>query len=219
MAMPIMSRLSGAEHPVSGDLREMWDLLLDRVRGNGNQEPKHPAPSSVGDAVELTGSIETLKISVQMRLERGVYDSAGKALGTRVIDLNLHYNKVEFAFDKAPATTPAGGEGEDAPSEVAETEKNPYLAKLLEYISPENTAQRIAGFIMNGFGKTSFGAQGTPEARQNFVDFITPFMRQGVAGALSAFGDALPDEIRDTAEQTATRVEEILAGFASGSAE
>ncbi|OHB77730.1 MAG: hypothetical protein A2Z34_03140 [Planctomycetes bacterium RBG_16_59_8] len=168
-----------------------------------------------GDSIELTGgSIQSLKISLQYHLERNILDKAGNLLGRRTIDLNIRYEQFSFTSrqEPTPAPTEEGEPAEGGGEEKVET--NPFLQKLLEYFNPEKTAQRIAGFVMGGFGKTSFGESDAPDSRRQFVDFITPFIRSGVDSALAAFGDALPDEIRQNAEETYTRVEELLGTFA-----
>lgn len=86
--------------------------------------------------------------------------------------------------------------------------------KLREYFNPESVADRIVGFVMRGFSRTSFGADDTPESRRAFVDFITPFIRQGVDDAMAIFAD-YEDEVREPAEETFRLVGERLDAFAA----
>lgn len=83
---------------------------------------------------------------------------------------------------------------------------------LLEHFSPENTANRIADFVKGGFGRTSFGERND---KPSFVDWIMPWIREGVDQALAAFGQNLPDEVKAGAEDTFNRVKELLGDFAT----
>jgi hypothetical protein len=82
--------------------------------------------------------------------------------------------------------------------------------KLQEFFNPEKTAERIASFITRGFERTGFGAEGD---RGGFVDWIMPFVRQGVDEALSLFSD-FAGTVTAPAEETYDHVSSLLDAFA-----
>ena len=85
--------------------------------------------------------------------------------------------------------------------------------QLQDHFSPENTADRIFSQVLKGFGRTSFGQTDTADSRQGFVDFILPHIRQGVDEALAMF-QPFEDIVRAPAEDTFSRIEELLSQFA-----
>ena len=97
--------------------------------------------------------------------------------------------------------------------EAIEAAPESPFEKLREFFSPESVAERTAGFVIRGFSRTSFGSEDTSESRRAFVDFITPFIRQGVDDALAIFA-GYEDEVREPAEETFRRVGERLGEFA-----
>ncbi len=145
-------------------------------------------------------SKENLKISVQFHFEKQVQTKTGPTFGIRRIDLAFQYEKREVLT---------------AQQHPLFSQENPahLWEELATHFNVENTAERITRFVTNGFHKTSFGSEESPEARQKFVDFILPHIRSGVDEALSLFG-SLPPEVEENAEATYSRIEESLLTFA-----
>lgn len=188
--------------------------FLSSILKDKDKEEGAVTSAPQGDSIQINGvNLSYLRVSVQLHLERGVQNQAGNALGQKPQDIliNINYERLDINLSNVEGTdTPEETKGQD------ETKVNPFLQKLMEYFSPERTAERIANFVKNGFGRTSFGSEGAEDSRQRFIDFIMPYIRQGVDGALALFGDGLPDEIRGNAEKTYQLVEESLKNFATG---
>ena len=124
-------------------------------------------------------------LSFHYHLERMTTDSARGAFQRESFDLDIRYRGSPEAFNR-----------------------------LMDEFSPEKTADRIVSFIKSGFEKSAFGKSGEPAAKNNFVDYIMPFVRKGVDDALSLFKD-FADIVRDPAEKTFDRVKSLLADFAA----
>ena len=143
-----------------------------------------------------------LKFSVQFHLERSVRNSGGQVVGRGRVDVSLRMERYEldalaWGEEDADVTTP--------------------LQSLQNYFSADRTAERIATFVRDGFSRTSFGGVNTEESRSAFVEFIMPYIRRGVDEAIALFGDDLPEEIQDRAEETYGRTLEILREFVAPS--
>lgn len=185
-----------------------------------NQSSKDPQSfMPTQDSAQLNGiNFSYLYASVQMHLEQKITDETGKVLGQRTLDVNIVYERLRMKYS-TQETPEQGTEGQGAPEQTEgdpKVEANPFLKKLLEYVSPEKTAGRILNFVTNGFKITSFGLEDTPGSRQEFVDFITPFIRSGVDQALGMFGDSLPEEAKTMAEKTFSLIEDGLKKFVDG---
>ena len=194
--------------PGSDTSRSSLASLLPSLEGGAGNSERAPQRAREGDSVQLSGNrISYLGVSMQLHLERSVLDQAGRAVGREILDIQILYERIEAeGFQGAPAERP---EGEEDPLSSA-------MNHLLDYFGVEKTAQRISDFVQKGFGRTSFGETDTAESRGSFVDFILPFIRTGVDSALAMFGEMLPDEIRQQAEGTFKRVQELLEEFAGG---
>jgi hypothetical protein len=202
-------------------------LPLDRFLPAGPEESRHraappettPVPDEAvaegqgasplgneGPVLDLRGTrVSLLEASLQLHLERTVLDRTGRAMGVEVLDLQVKIQRIRFesitgGADEAPEDGGVSG----------------GLQRLLEYFGVEQTAQRVSNFVRSGFGRTSFGSEDTAGSRGTFVDFILPFIREGVDSALALFGDSLPDEIRAQAEGTFARVKKLLEEFVRG---
>lgn len=221
--MRLESLFNAPSSSSSRDLRSLLNPSLLAPFGRAGGIPEIPSHSegSGGNSqglgaergLRFSGSASFLEISLQMHLERGIQNEAGEVIGRETVDLSVYYQKIEIkgVLEKPGEAKPVEGEGEEGEPEMPEA-----IRRLLEHFSPEKTAERIAQFVMRGFGRTSFGGADSPESRAGFVDFILPYIRQGVDGALQAFGE-LPDDVRAGAEETFRRVSERLEEFAGRS--
>lgn len=87
-----------------------------------------------------------------------------------------------------------------------------------DFFSPENTADRIASFALRGFAFFEGGkaaSEGTQEARQRYLDYITPAIEKGFKEALDILG-AIPDQTRGEIQQTRSHIQERLDAFLNG---
>lgn len=87
-----------------------------------------------------------------------------------------------------------------------------------DFFSPENTANRIADFALNGFGFFQGGKaaqENTAESRQRFADFIRPAIEKGFQQALDFLGN-IPDPIRSRIDQTRGLIEQRFSDFLAG---
>ena len=140
--------------------------------------------------LDQTTRPEASFVSFQFHLERLTADKIGESFRFESVDLSLQARGIEALG---------------------------LLEKLQEFFSPERTADRIASFAIKGFSSTSYGREDTAETRQNFVEFITPFIRQGFDEALSLF-ESFEDVVREPAEETFEKVRERLDAFVKGEA-
>lgn len=203
--LPSMHGLGLQSHAGAGKLFENLKMLQAPPE---SESPGESAPPQ--DVVlDLKGArLSMMEISLEMHLERTVFNHAGQAIGVETFDAQVRIQEIEMELRAIHE-----GKGQGKPEEGGEMPD--ALKKLLEHFGVEKTAGRIADFVQKGFGRTSFGAEETEASRRNFVDFILPFIRQGVDSALAMFGE-LPEEIRGQAEQTYARVGELLERFVRG---
>jgi|GEM_PF-5884198 len=169
-----------------------------------------------GDSLDLRGAdVRYLELSFRFHMERSILDQAGGQIGVETLDLQVEYRRLEVRFgnlDEEPPAEPAENE------EPEESEPPSLLDRLMEYFNPENTSRRIFDFLRRGFDRTSFGEQDHPDSRRAFMDFILPFVREGVDSALEMFGE-LPEDVTDRAEETYDRTRGLLEAFVSGQTE
>jgi hypothetical protein len=166
----------------------------------------------------------------QFEVNLNVIQSVHKANGSEVKDISFSF-KGAFEFlsmasgrtppgQETPPVNADGTENTDASqaaktSETAETtEANNLLDQLMEFFSPENTANRILDVAMSFFPRSGiFAEQGDTEAsRSEYRDFIGKAIEEGFAQAKAILGD-LTKEVGSLVDQTKNLVTVGLEDF------
>ncbi|MBT8485128.1 MAG: DUF5610 domain-containing protein, partial [Phycisphaerae bacterium] len=84
-----------------------------------------------------------------------------------------------------------------------------------DYYSPERTADRISSFVIDGFARFEGGGaaqENSAEARQRFVDFITPAIDKGFKQALDIL-EPLHDGVKERVQETRELIGTRMAAF------
>jgi hypothetical protein len=168
------------------------------------------------DRFEASGySLSYLHVRAELSFERTVYDRAGQTLSHE--SLSLTYERTQLLALRYGGGEPAGPGAEAAGETEGAAGDDPFQA-LRDYASPQNTANRILRFVEDGFHGGRFSGGTGAEAREAFRAFIVPVIEGAAQDVLDAFGDALPEGVRDLVRRTLELIREGLGRFAEGGA-
>ncbi len=186
--------------------------------GKALQALKNVGEEGSGDRLELRGvDIRYTHVRAMLRIEdgakyglkNGLYQLDIKQLSLRIRALKAYGNA-----EGAEEPSPQSAEGVENGAAEAAGPKDEFLARMMEYFSPENTSDRIFRFAMQGYGQGSFTGPDDPARRERFGSFILPHIEKGFAQARELLGE-LPEDIAKIVDRTLELVQGKFQDFAN----
>jgi hypothetical protein len=189
------------------------------VLNRGSSAPAEPKedraaknPLSHAPAVDVSG-VESLEFSMELSIQR--FQASFRmedSVNGQIREGFLEYESVSIRIDGRISRAYGEGDLGERFKSLLET----GIESLKDFFSPENTASRISEFALSRFN--ALRPESSEADRQEYRDFIQPFVEQGYQDALGVLGE-LPEEIGDVLDDTMQIVRSLFDDFVSGPVE
>jgi hypothetical protein len=167
---------------------------------------------SRGAGADASG-VESLEFSMELSIQR--FQASFRledSVRGQIQEGSLEYESISIRIDGRISQAYGEGDLGERFKSLMET----GIESLKDFFSPDKTAERISSFALSRFN--ALRPESTEAERQDYRDFIQPYVEQGYQKALGILGD-LPEEIFEELEDTMQIVRSLFDDFVSGPVE